>query len=245
MPAPKFGLLLVSSVFLLVVPFYCQVHGVPASVTSFGFGGNISPAPGVPASVTSLGPNGFNFVPPVNGRCCFNTFFPGQQFSSLPSDQHRSRLNLRDLNRRHHFGPIFTPSYVVAYPYPVAVPYGVEGDEEEQDYASDSSVVDRRRPGDRRYQREKDADAFASAPEPGASFPSATEAVAAQPSTLLIFKDGRKAEVENYAIVGETLFEFTNGLTHKVQLADLDLPATQKANDDRGVEFHAPAIAAQ
>lgn len=242
MRAPKFGLLLFSSVFLLVVPLYCQVHGVPASVTSFGFGGNISSAPGVPASVTSLGPNGFDFVPPVNGRCCFNTFFPGQQFSSLPSDQHRSRLNLRDLNRRHHFGPIFTPSYVVAYPYPVAVPYGVEGNEEDQDYAPLNPMVDRRRLGDVRSQRDKE-DAFASTEAPAAS--SAIEPVSAQPATVLIFKDGRKAEVENYAIVGETLFEFTNGLTHKVQLADLDLPATQKANDDRGVEFHAPAIGAQ
>jgi len=40
-------------------------------------------------------------------------------------------------------------------------------------------------------------------------------------------------------------FEFADGLTHKIQLAELDLPATQKANDDRGVEFHAPSMGAQ
>ncbi len=245
MRARNFLFLLLSSVLLSVLPLYSQVHGVPASVTSFGFGGNISPAPGVPASVTSLGPNGFNFIPPVNGPCCFNSFFPGQQFSSLPNDQFRSRLNLRGLNRHHHFGPIFTPSYVVAYPYPVAVPYAAEGDDEEQDYASDTSIFERRRTGDRRYQRGKDADALASAPEPRDASPSATEAVAAQPATLLIFKDGHQIEVENYAIVGETLFEFSDGLTHKIQLAELDLPATQKANDDRGVEFHASPIGAQ
>ena len=243
MRAPRFGLFLLSSVLVSVLPLYSQVHGVPASVTSFGFGGNISPAPGVPASVTSLGPNGFNFVPPVNGRCCFNTFFPGQQFSSIPSDQFRSRLNLRDLNRHHHFGPIFTPGYVVAYPYPVGVPYAVEGDEEDQEYTSDSSALNRRRLGDVHSQRNAE-DAFAGAESPVASS-SATAPVSAQPATVLIYKDGHRVEVENYAIVGETLFEFADGLTHKVQLADLDLPATQKANDERGVEFHAPAVGAQ
>ncbi len=243
MRAPSFAFLLLSSVLLSALPLCSQVHGVPASVTSFGFGGNISAAPGVPASVTSLGPTGFNFVPSINGGCCFNTFFPGQQFSSLPNDQFRSRLNFRDLNRLHHFGPIFTPSYVVAYPFPVAVPYAAEDDDESQDYASDTSMFERRR-GYRHYQREKD-DAFASAPEPREASPSATEEVAAQPATLLIFKDGHQIEVENYAIVGETLFEFSNGLTHKIQLAELDLPATQKANDDRGVEFHASPIGAQ
>ncbi len=239
MRAPSFVFVLLSSVLFSALPVYSQVHGVPASVTSFGFGGNISAAPGVPASVTSLGPNGFNFVPSVNGRCCFNAFFPGQQFSSLPNDQFRSRLNFRDLNRHHHFGPIFTPGYVVAYPYPVAMAYAAEGEDEDQDYASDASMFERRRAGDRHYQRGKDADAFASAPESREASPSTTEVVAAQPATLLIFKDGHQIEVENYAIVGETLFEFSNGLTHKIQLAELDLPATQKANDDRGVEFHA------
>src|SRR5215467_1277092 len=101
MRAPKFGLLLLSSIALCLAPLYSQVHGVPPSVTSFGFGGNITPAPGVPASVTSLGPNGFDFVPPVNGRCCFNTFFPGRQFSSLPQDQLPSRFDFRSLPRHN------------------------------------------------------------------------------------------------------------------------------------------------
>lgn len=244
MGAPKFGLFLLCGVFLSLSPLFSQVHGVPASVTSFGFGGNISPAPGVPASVTSLGPNGFDFVPPVNGRCCFNTFFPGHQFSSLPEDQFRSRLNLRSLNRHHHFGPLFVPAVSVPYPYPVAVPYAVGGDEQDEDYASDSSVTDRlsSRPARPRQERKESEGAFAPESERSASVP---EAVAAQPSTVLIFKDGHKLDVENYAIVGETLFEFSDGLTHKFQLADLDLPATQKANEDRGVEFHAPSIVAQ
>lgn len=248
MRAPRFGLFLIFFISVGILPLYSQVHGVPPSVTSFGFGGNVSPDPGVPASVTSLGPNGFNFVPPVNGRCCFNTFFPGQQFSSLPEDQFRSRLNFRDLHRRHHFAPIFIPGYAVPYPYPVAVPYGVDTDEENDDYASERSMFDRRWMSEARSQREKSADVFATAPEPASSASRtspATEVVTAQATTVLVFKDGHKLEVENYAILGSTLFEVTQGLTHKIQLADLDLPATQKANDDRGVDFETPLVGAQ
>jgi hypothetical protein len=57
----------------------------------------------------------------------------------------------------------------------------------------------------------------------------------------LIYRDGHKTEIENYAILGKTLWIFTDQRTRQVPLADLDLAATQRANDDRGVEFVAPA----
>ena len=62
-----------------------------------------------------------------------------------------------------------------------------------------------------------------------------------QPSTLLVFKDGHRSEVQNYAISGSTLFDLSGGRSHKIQLADLDIPATLKANDDQGVDFQLPA----
>ena len=65
--------------------------------------------------------------------------------------------------------------------------------------------------------------------------------MAAQPSTVLVFKDGHQADVLNYAIVGDALFDLGDGRTKKILLADLDLAATRKANDDRGVDFQVPA----
>ncbi|HXX01791.1 MAG TPA: hypothetical protein VEJ00_11280, partial [Candidatus Acidoferrales bacterium] len=59
--------------------------------------------------------------------------------------------------------------------------------------------------------------------------------------TVLVFKDGEKLEVGNYAIVGATLFDLSPGHHRKITLADLDLDATQKLNDDRGVIFQLPA----
>src|SRR6267378_7342481 len=68
--------------FLLVfsvaagLPALAQIHGVPASVTSFGFGGSDNPPPGVRASVTSLGSNGYGNSRPILGNCCTNFFWP-------------------------------------------------------------------------------------------------------------------------------------------------------------------------
>ena len=55
-----------------------QINGVPASVTSIGFGGHGSKISGVPPSITSLGPNGFGSRSPFFNEptCCINPLFP-------------------------------------------------------------------------------------------------------------------------------------------------------------------------
>jgi hypothetical protein len=58
--------------------------------------------------------------------------------------------------------------------------------------------------------------------------------------TQLVFRDKRTQAVQNYAIVGQTFWVFSERRARKIPLADLDIPATKKANDDRGVEFHLP-----
>jgi hypothetical protein len=66
-------------------------------------------------------------------------------------------------------------------------------------------------------------------------------APAQQPTTLLVFRDGHRLEITNYAIQSGTLYNLSDKGPHKIALADLDLDATVKANDDRGVDFTAPA----
>ncbi len=60
------------------------------------------------------------------------------------------------------------------------------------------------------------------------------------PPTQLVFRDKRTEEVQNYAIVGQTFWVLGEQRARKIPLADLDIPATKKANDDRGVEFQLP-----
>jgi hypothetical protein len=58
---------------------------------------------------------------------------------------------------------------------------------------------------------------------------------------VLVFKDGHQQEVSNYAIVGGTLYDLSDGRSRKIALAQLDLPATVKQNDGRGIDFELPA----
>jgi hypothetical protein len=62
--------------------------------------------------------------------------------------------------------------------------------------------------------------------------------------TVLVFRNGKRQEVTNYAIMGDTLYVFDQG-KRKIALADLDIPATVKANDDRGMEFKVPPAPAK
>ncbi|MFZ0285562.1 MAG: hypothetical protein WAL32_10045 [Terriglobales bacterium] len=202
-----------------------QIHGAPPSVTSMGFGGRTFN--GVAPSVTSLGPRGY-----TPG---FNPAFPNSQpfFGTSSSFSHPH-------HHPHH--PQGDASYY-GIPY-----YGYYGDSnydngtDAQNYAPEDennvgpTVFDRR------------GGYIAPAPPVPAealndAAPSAPPAQAdSQPATptVLVFKDGHQLEVENYAIVGSTLYDLTEGHRRKVPLADLDLTATAKENDDRGIDFNLP-----
>lgn len=60
------------------------------------------------------------------------------------------------------------------------------------------------------------------------------------PATVFIFKDGHQLETRNFAIMGDTLYDFSTSVLKKVQLADLDKDKTIKANEDRGITVKLP-----
>jgi hypothetical protein len=218
-------------IFSASLPAAAQIHGVPPSVTSFGFGGSNNPTPGVPASVTSLGPFGFD--------CCSGPFIA--PFRIKEFDGHHFQ--------NHHRFPVgeMTPA-VIPYFVPYPVPYeDYTGDDHNGEMDSTYSRVAPAvyEPGP--WYREAPAPRYTPAEAPSAhkealppAAPERAIEVAPQPATVLVYKDGHTMEVENYAILGDTLFYFAGSLSHKVQLADLDLPTTRKTNDDRGIDFHIP-----
>jgi len=230
-PSFALGLLLFLVGGLSVVE--AQIHGVPASVTSIGFGGNMSSAPGIPASVTSLGPNGFGTGIGFFGNCCNGPIFGGFRHGSILTGRHF----------REHRGyfPMAMPVYSVPYTPVMLVQPEMTGEGDEEEYYGGPTIFDRRGPGNQRLkayvepepQRAPAETAAAPAPEPAP--------VVAQPSTVLVYKDGHQVEVVNYAIVSGVLHEFLDGRARKIPLTDLDLPATRKANDERGVDFQVPA----
>jgi hypothetical protein len=66
------------------------------------------------------------------------------------------------------------------------------------------------------------------------------------PAMVLVFRNGQAELTNGYAIVGNTLYAQTDywttgGWTQKIALAQLDLAATIRANQERGVVFKLPA----
>ncbi len=59
-------------------------------------------------------------------------------------------------------------------------------------------------------------------------------------STQLVFRDKHTEEIQNYAVVGQTLWVLSQQRARKIPVEELDLPATEKANEARGVEFSIP-----
>ena len=88
-------------------------------------------------------------------------------------------------------------------------------------------------------QRQEDADSnVRSDPQPQPREDAQTNPPA--PSTVLVFRDQHRQEIQNYAILGTTLWAFAPQRTQRISLADLDIPATTKANDNRGLDFRVP-----
>jgi hypothetical protein len=230
-------------IFLTLIPAAnAQINGTPASVTSTNFGGHLNSTPGVPASITSLGTNGIQARNPFPNQppCCINPLFPVNP-------------NPPFFQRHHHHRGQFFPgggAVYVPYPYPVmgepdAGDAGADQQENqpEEDYRGGPTIFDRRGPGApaRSY-----ADAYQrpSRPQPeteaAPTAPPAETPVPDQPQTVLVFKDGHQLEVQNYAVIGDTLYDLTPGRHHKIPLAELDLTSTAKQNDDRGIDFRLP-----
>jgi len=59
-------------------------------------------------------------------------------------------------------------------------------------------------------------------------------------SALLVFRDKHTQEVKNYAIVGPTLWILNERRAMRVLLSTLDIDATIKRNEERGIEFRLP-----
>jgi hypothetical protein len=201
-----------------------EFHGTPGSVTSPRVDGTFR---GIPASVTDP-----TFGPSVSVHPSKNGF----------GHRHRS---------------FFTPVYAVPY-------YGDYG----AAYFDDSSMYDQPQTvqqqapppqviiiKDERSSASDDArygenqfDEGESRSQPATSEVARAKAAPAPPTpeeqlpvTTLVYRDGHKSEIRNYAIVGGNLIDLTkSSFLKKIPLTSLDLEATRRENEENGVDFHLP-----
>jgi hypothetical protein len=189
-----------------------------------------------------------------------------RNFSHAPSSAHHNFSHQPFLHNGFHGHPFYNHGFRnycygyscrggYGYYYPWAYggyydPYwwGDSGSSYDADYERDRAMASEmnaqswdeqrmRRQQDQDYRDEygNDRDHYAR------STPAPSEPESAVPETVLIFRDQHKLEVRNYAIVGQTLWNFAPQHTQKIPLFDLDITATSRANDDRGLTFRIPA----
>lgn len=228
----------VLSATVLLAPLWAQMRAAPRGSAPLGRAGFAARAPvGVRGS-------GSAFI----GTPRFGTGFhqpfigPRQSFVGL----RRPFLGARRFHDRVFF-PTFSPFYFGYYGYPgYYADYSYSTLDSypaynyspaypaQNDIARQQQDIDRLEDEVARLREEREARAV-DPPKPQAESKS-------EPSspTLLVFRDRHTQEVQNYAVVGETLWIFNAQRATKLPLSWLDIDATAKANDERGVQFQVP-----
>jgi hypothetical protein len=207
-----------------------ELHGIPASVTDPGRNGIPR---GIPASVTDP------TAKPNFGRVPGN--FEGQH--------------------RHHRTPVSAVPYYGYYGLPYYDYSDVSQDDQAQaqqqpqpqQQAQPQVIIIREEPstsddesryGEHSFDGQDDRSQRIPAHDQVAQARPAPTPQAIQddsPATTLVYLDGHKSEVRNYAIVGSNLIDLTRSpVLKKIPLASLDLEATRKENEENGVDFHTP-----
>src|SRR5882724_2987076 len=139
----------------------------------------------------------------------------------------------------YYYGYAAYPSYYVDYSYPGysyssqdAYPaYDYYADYSAQNDAAQQQDIDRLEGEVARLREQREL--------PERASPKAPVEINSRP-TVLVFRDRHTQEVQNYAIVGGTLWMFSEQRATKLPLSWLDVEATTKVNDERGVDFRLP-----
>src|SRR6185312_2130377 len=136
------------------------------------------------------------------------------------------------------FGDAFFADYGNAYTNPPPSSYDSEVANSNINQLSNelsdlSSEVDLLREQDDMLRSELERRS-APGPQPPSSNLSAGQT---EPPVVLVFRDGNRTEIQNYAIVGQTLWILSDKRAMKVPLSELDLDQTTKINSDHGLTF--------
>jgi hypothetical protein len=202
------------SLILLALPVCAQRHGGGGGHVASGGGSHVASGGGFAHSSGSLHSGSFNRSSGVRLQ--------------VGSPAYRRRAGY---GRRSYY-----PYYPYASYYPYGGYYGFYADpleyQNSDDQSADSYVEDSPAPYPQDDGLQRDVQADVEARNRSKSD--------VEPETALVFRDQHVEEVRNYAIAGGTLWVFNDQSAKKIPLAQLDLDATAKMNDERGVDFQVP-----
>jgi hypothetical protein len=213
-------------------------HG---SFSSQSFGFRSAPSFGARPNFGGRFESGFH----SNSNSNRNSNFHGRFGASFSTGFRRPFVSPRRFGHRRLYSSV-SPFYFGYYGYPTlysdygystvdAYPtydyYAGNAAQNSDDLAQQQQEIDRLEDEVARLREEREA------PAPGPSKPPVE--IKSTP-TLLVFRDRHTQEVQNYAVVGGTLWIFSEQRATKLPLSWLDIESTIKANDERGVDFRLP-----
>jgi hypothetical protein len=196
---------------------------------------------------SAFAPHSFARGQAMNGRSLNSRSFNGRAFApssvrGLNSRNfNRNNIRIRTFGFRSNCFRFPCRGYGYPWGYGAFDPYwwwdsGSSYDQDRQYQTGLANEMNQQSLDEQSMREQGDQDVYARSAPPQHQ-PERTEAA---PATVLVFRDQRKQEIQNYAIVGQTLWNFSSQHTEKIPLSDLDVPATTKANDARGVDFRLP-----
>jgi hypothetical protein len=149
------------------------------------------------------------------------------------------------------FGGYYPYNYYSPFPGPVSVvpdpitqgygyDYGYGQDQYAQDQAAAQNQADLTYEVGRLSQEVENLrqqQAMQAVPPPQSVTPVPVTPPVTVTPTVIVFRDGHRTEIQNYAVIGQTLWILDQRATTKIPLSDLDLDATQRENAARGTRF--------
>jgi hypothetical protein len=210
---------------VISAPAQLRPSGPPPSLrtsTASGHGSYASPSYSRPNYTSPIGPPPFGGTQPVNG--------PAKRY---PYNGYRPN---------YRGGGYLVPVYLNAGYYGFG--YGGDAGYADQTEAAPAAEAEAQAvaPDNGYGYEEARAESPARPPYEPQAAAAPAPALPEQPEITLFFKDGRPAQqVQNYAVTRTTVYVLDGTRRREIPLNQLDLPQTEKANRDAGLDFAVPA----
>jgi hypothetical protein len=204
-----------------------------------GFGGGISS--GSFGRSSGIAPHSFASAPQFTSTAPSRAFVPGYR---VPYTGPTTERRPQPRNGDHYRSP-----YRGAYPHgnsweilPWDLGYsdftGYNGYGSGYDSSDASEAAATVAPSDDGYRQDYQEPGYQDGPPPDAT------SVAAEPELTLIFNDGHREAIHNYVLTAKAVIvldQAASGRQQRIPLASLDLPSTQQAAQQAGLDFTPPA----
>lgn len=206
-------------------------------------------------------PRGFGAVPRMNWNTSPHNFLPRQNsyagYRSPYGAENRGGRNHRGRDHRRPYPGYSYGGYPYLYanswellPWDIGYPdlAGYGGDNED-DEAAESNNGRVQPSGDEQEQQQPESEGYRPEYVP-APYASPTNQIAAsapphnEPQLTLIFKDGHTLTIRNFVLTPSEVIvmdDASSGRIPRISLSELNLPATEKAANQAGLDFSPPS----